>query len=122
MGSSSALKRKLSGSTLGQGIEITQIATAGNSIHLCGDVDVAGSYDEIWLWAVNNHPTDVELTIEWGDHDHAQNIKMTIPSKRGPYLVIPGWLLTHNLEVTAFAAVTAVITIHGFVHQVSDPA
>ena len=120
MASSSAVKRKLSGSTDGYGIEITQTSTAGNTIHQTVAGTAAGTFHEIWLWAQNNHTADVVLTIEYGDVDHAQNITVTIPSKAGLVPVVPGLILQNGLYVKAFAATTAVIALLGFVNSITD--
>lgn len=120
MASSSAKKRLLSGSTNGMGIEIIQTATAGDTIHQAVSGTTSGTYDEIWLWAQNNHTADVVLTIEWGGADHAQNIIVTIPYKSGLVPVVPGFTLQNGLYVKAFAATTAVITIFGFVNAIVD--
>ncbi len=115
-----ATKRCLSGGAYGVGIEITQTATAGNTIHTATASTTAGTYDEVWLWAQNNHTVDVVLTIEWSGADHAQNITVTIPFKAGLVPVIPGLILQDGMTVKAFAATTAVITIFGFCNSVTD--
>jgi hypothetical protein len=117
---STALKRKLSGSTNGKGIEIIQTATAGDLIHTAVAGTTAGTFDEIWLWAQNNHTADVILTIEFGSHDHADNIIVTIPYKSGLVPVVPGFILQNAQDVNAFAATTAVIMLHGFVNAITD--
>lgn len=115
-----ALKRCLSGASYGAGIEITQTATAGNTIHTAVNSTTAGTVDEIWLWAMNNHTADVLLTIEFSGADHAQNIQVTIPYKSGLFPILPGLILQNALTVKAFAATTAVITIVGFVNSITD--
>jgi len=115
-----AVKRCLSGGAYGVGIEITQTSTAGNTIHTAPASTTAGTVDEIWLWAQNNHTADVVLTIEMSGADHAQNIIVTIPFKSGLVPVVPGFILQNALTVKAFAATTAVITIFGFVNSITD--
>ena len=115
-----AVKRKLSGSTDGKGIELTQTGTAGNTVHTAVAGTTAGTYDEVWLWAQNNHTVAVVLTIEWGDPDHAALIIVTIPAKSGLVPVVPGFILQNGMVVKAFAATTAVITLFGFVNAITD--
>jgi hypothetical protein len=115
-----AKKRHLSQSTDGKGIEIIQTTTAGDLIHTAVAGTTDGTVDEIWLWAQNNHTADVVLTIEWGSHDHADNIIVTIPFKSGLVPVIPGFILQNGMDVNAFAATTAVIMLHGFVNTITD--
>ena len=121
MAQSSAYKRKLSGSTDGKAIKITQTATAGDTIHTAIAGTTAGTYDEIWLWAYNGHTADVVLTIEFGGATVPdQNIVVTIPFKSGLIPVVPGLLLQYGMVVKAFASVANVITLIGFVNAITD--
>jgi len=121
MAQSSAYKRKLSGSTDGKAIKITQTATAGDTIHTAIAGTTAGTYDEIWLWAYNGHTADVVLTIEFGGATVPdQNIVVTIPFKSGLIPVVPGLLLQNGMVVKAFASVANVITLIGFVNAITD--
>jgi hypothetical protein len=117
---STAVKRNLSGADHGAGIELTQTGTAGNTIHTATSSTTPGTFDEIWVWAANNHTADVVLTIEYSGADHAQNIIVTIPFKSGLVPVIPGLILQDSMTVKAFAATTAVITLFGFVNTITD--
>jgi ABC-type Fe3+ transport system substrate-binding protein len=116
-----AVKRKLSGAAAGSlGIEIAATATPGDLIHTAVAGTTAGTFDEIWLWAQNNHTADVVLTVEFGAHDHAQEIKVTIPFKSGLVPVVPGLILQDGKDVNAYAATTAVVTLFGFVNAITD--
>jgi hypothetical protein len=123
--SSQAVKRKLSGSTDGKAIKLTQTASnsspAPETIHTAVAGTTPGTYDEIWLWAYNGHTADVELTIEFGGASVPdQNIVVTIPYKAGLVPVVPGFILQNELVVKAFAAVANVVTLNGFVHSITD--
>lgn len=111
----------LSGSTDGKGIKITKTATAGDVIHTVSNN--AAILEEIWLYAYNSHTADVLLTIEFGGATAPDNnIVVTIPYKQGLYCVVPGLILKGNatpLVVKAFAATADVITISGFINQIS---
>ena len=115
-----AVKRKLSGSTDGLGVKVVQTATAGTTIHTAVAGTTAGTYDEVWLWAQNNHTADVVLTIEYGDANAEDNIIVTIPYKAGLVPIVPGLLLQNEKTVKAFAATADVITVHGFVNSMTD--
>ena len=116
-----ALKRKLSGSTDGKAIKITQTATAGDTIHTAVSGTTPGTFDEIWLWAYNGHTSNVVLTIEFGGASVPdQNIVLTVPSKSGLVPVVPGFILQNGMVVKAFAATANVITINGFVNAITD--
>ena len=116
-----AVKRKLSGSTDGMGIKVVQTATAGDTIHTAVAGTTSGTFDEIWLYAYNGHTTTVTLTIELGDAtvpDH--NIVLTLASKSGLQLVVPGLILQNGKTVKAFASVANVVTLSGFVNSITD--
>jgi hypothetical protein len=121
MASSSAYKRKLSGSTDGKAIKVVQTATAGDTIHTAVAGTTAGTFDEIWLWAYNGHTADVVLTIEFGGATVPdQNIVVTIPYKSGLVPVVPGLILQNGMVVKAFASVANVVTLSGFVNAFTD--
>jgi len=111
----------LSSSTDGMGIKIVATATAGTAIHTA-PTDTA-QFDEVWLWAVNTDTVNKTLTVEFGGATAPdQNIVMTIPSKSGPVLVVPGLILKGNATpktVKAFAETANVITVTGFVHNLA---
>jgi len=119
-----AVKRKLSGSTDGKPIKITNTATGGSpedTIHSAIAGQIAGTFDEIWLWAYNGHTADVVLTIEFGGTAAPdQNIVVTIPFKSGLIPVIPGLILQNAMVISAFASVANVITVMGFVNSITD--
>lgn len=117
----SAVKRKLSGSTDGKAIKITQTATLGDTIHTAVAGTTAGTYDEIWLWAYNGHTSNVVLTIEFGGAGVPdQNIVVTVPFKSGLIPVVPGLILQNGMVVSAFAGTANVVTLVGFVNAITD--
>ena len=115
-------KVKLSGSTDGRPVLVAATATAGTVIHTGSST--ATTYDEIWLYAINTHSADVKLTVEWGGVTSPNDlIEQTITTEAGLTLVAPGLLIKGNastaLIVRAFAATTNVISIHGYVNQIT---
>lgn len=107
---------KLSGSTDGRLIKVVPTATLGTTIHTAH----ATSLDEIYLWAQNNHSAAVLLTIEFGGVSSPDDlIQITLPSKGGLSLIVPGLPLTNGKVVTAFAATANVISIGGRVLRVT---
>lgn len=116
-----AVKRKLSGSTDGKPIKVVQTATAGTAIHTAVAGTTAGTFDEIWIYAQNNHTTTVQLTVEFGDATAPDgNIILTLASKSGLQLIVPGLPLQNAATVKAFASVANVVTISGFVNSITD--
>ena len=107
-------KEPLSGSTSGRGIKVVATATAGTTIH----TQATGTWDEVWLWAVNSSTTDVKLTLEWGGVTSPDDlIEMTIPGEGGLYPIAPGLPIEDGVVVRAFAATANVVMIHGYVNR-----
>lgn len=116
-----AVKRKLSGSTDGMPIKVVATTTAGTLIHTAVAGTTAGTFDEIWLYAYNGHSTTVVLTIEYGGATVPdQNIILTLASKSGLQLIVPGLILQNGLVVRAFASSANLVTISGFVNAITD--
>lgn len=120
MANSAAAKRKLSWSTDWMWILVVQTATAWDTIHTAIAWTTAWTYDEVWLWATNNHTATVNLTLEMGSATATDNIQMSIPSKTGLYLVVPWFVLQNEKVIKAFASVTNVVQIYGFVNSTVD--
>jgi len=114
-------KSKLSGSTDGRAIKVAATASAGTTIHTGSST--ATTYDEIWLYAQNTSASDVKLTVEWGGTTSPDDlIELTITTEAGLTLVAPGLLIKGNatpLVVKAFAASANVVTLHGYVNQIT---
>lgn len=119
--SSSAVKRKLSGSTDGKPILVAATATAGTTIHTAVAGTTAGTFDEIWLWAYNGNTTNEVLTIEWGGATVPdQNIVVTLAAQSGLIPITPGLILQNGMVVKAFSTTTNKVTINGFVNAITD--
>ena len=116
-----AEKRKLSGSTDGKPILIAATATPGTAIHTAVSGTTAGTYDEIWLWVHNTSAATVQVTIEFGGATAPDdNIILSVNSKSGLYLAVPGLILQNAATVKAFASTASVITVSGFVNTMTD--
>ena len=114
-------KKILSGSTDGKAIKVAATATAGTTIHTGSST--ATTLDEVWLYAVNTSSTAVKLTVEWGGTASPDDlIELTVQPEAGLVTVAPGLLIKGNatpLVIRAFAGTANVITIHGFVNQIT---
>lgn len=111
-------KLKLSGSANGRQIKIAAVATPGTLIHTA--VTGIADMDEIWLYATNNHTASLALTIEFGGTTSPDDlIQMSIPSKTGLFLIVPGFLLNNSLVVRAFAQTANLICISGWVNRIT---
>ena len=112
--------RTPSATPYGLGVKVTATATPGDLIHTAVNSTTAGTYDEVILYATNNHTASVVVTVQWGTAATEQNIQVSIPPKAGLWPLIPGLLLQNAYTVKIFAGVTNVITVFGRVHLVTD--
>lgn len=115
-------KLHLSNSPGGEPIAVAATATAGTLIHATGTSSTV--IDEIWIYAANTDTTPRKLTIEFGGVAVPEDIiELTIPAEAGLILVIPGLILSGTgsaaRNVRAFASVTNVLTISGYVNRIA---
>lgn len=117
MGSISKLK--LSGSTVGNPIQVVATSTPGTTIH--STLTSATTIDEVWLYATNSDTVQVNLTIEYGGTGTANEIKLGIPAGSGLSIVLPGLVLSGDGTVAsvirAYASTTNKINIVGYVNR-----
>lgn len=111
-------KVKLSGSTDGKGIKVTQTSiSSGDTIHTAQS---GSALDLITLFAVNLDTVAIALTVGWGgtttvDHE----IKVSIPSQSGLTLVTADLPLTNSLVVKAAAGTANKVVVYGYVNRIS---
>lgn len=111
-------KQKLSGSTNGKQIKVSATSTPGTAIHTA--VAGASDWDEVWIYANNTSNAAVTLTIEWGGVSSPDDTSpVIIPAYSGKVLVVAGEILQNSLAIAAFASVTNVIVISGFVNRIT---
>lgn len=116
-------KQLLSGSTDGRAIKVvaTAIATSPTLIHTASSTTTV--FDEVWIYAQNNHSADVAVRIGFGNTtDPDDIIEYTVKTKSGLYLVVPGLILKGNatpLTVRAAAGTTNVISLSGYVNRIT---
>ncbi len=113
-----AVKRILSGSTDGKGIKIVNNTSPGTLIHTAIAGGLAGTCDELWLWAYNSDIANVVIYIEWGDTDLPR--KTTIPLQSGLVPIIPGLILQNSQIVRIYASALNIVKIDGFVNRITD--
>ena len=113
-------KRHLSGSSHGRNIKVAATATPGTTIHTAVTGTTDGTYDEVWLWAVNSDTTDRKLTIEFGGTTAPDDlIEYTVPAEDGLHLIVPGFPLRNASVVRAFAASANLVLINGYVNKIT---
>ena len=119
MAANAVAKIPFSGSVQGKPVTVVATATVGTTIHTTGTS--ATVIDELWIYAYNSYGSDQVLSIEFGGV--TLPITVTVPSKAGLMLVIPGFPLLGNgsvaLVVTAFAPQASTITLSGFVNRIT---
>lgn len=111
------IKEKLSGSTDGRQIKVAATASPGTLIHtaVSGIID----WDEIWVYATNNHTAALSFVVQWGGTSSPDDlIQMSIPSKTGLYLVVPGLVLRNGSIVRAYAGSANLICVSGWVNRI----
>lgn len=113
-------KRKFSGSTDGRGIKVVATASAGTTIHQAYATGVvAGTWDEIWIYAYNSDTVARLLTIQFGGTTTPDDdIKVTLQPQAGLVPIIPGLILQNASIVRAYAAAANVIVLTGHVNAI----
>jgi hypothetical protein len=112
----------LSGSTKGQGISVAATSSGGTTIDARGEDPVEGKLRDVlgyYFFAVNNHDSDVLLTIEFGGTAANNLIEKTIKAGEGLVTVVNGLKLEAPVAITAFAATADKITIYGDVREMN---
>jgi len=114
-------KGLLSGTLASDG-QAFSVTTSHTTVHT--GPTAATSIDEVWIYATNADTADMEIYIGWGATGGviANQIRLTIPTKAGYKLVIPGLILKGNaspLIVTAYAAVTGKVNLTGYVNHIT---
>jgi len=112
-------KLKLSGSTNGKQIIISTITNPGTLIHtaVAGIVD----YDEIYLYITNNHTAALSAVVLWGGVATPNDYKqLSVPSKQGDFLIVPGHILQNGLEVRIFAETANLLCVSGWVNRITN--
>jgi hypothetical protein len=110
---------KLSGSTNGAPIPITDTSTIGQTVHTA--VSGTDHYDQVWLWASNIHTSDVVVHVEMdAAASILTDIEYTVPKNDGLHLVCNGLPLNNGKLATVWASTASVIGIHGYIFRVID--
>ena len=118
-------KHRLSQSKNGRQIKVAATVTPGTLIHtgIDGYHVVQGDttkQDEIWIYASNQHTASIALTIEFGGAtDPDDLITVTVPSKSGLMLIIPGLIVWGGVEIRAFAGTANKILLSGYVNRIT---
>lgn len=111
-------KMKLSGSTDGKQIKITQTTSTGNTIHTA--VSGTSDYDEVWLYVNNTANYAVNVWIQWGGTTSPDNdILFAVSAQSGLALAVPGLVLHNGNTIYAYADTANVVMVSGFVNRIT---
>ncbi len=113
------VKNKLSGSTDGRGVAVAATSSPGTTIHTAQSGTTAGSFDEVWLYAVNIDTVTRTLTIQCGGTSTSDNIVITLAANTGLVLVLPGLVLQNSDVIKAFADAANKVNVFGFVNTIT---
>jgi hypothetical protein len=105
-------KIQLSASPDGDGLNVTTASPIDGSdttIHTA--VSGTSHFDEVTLYAYNDHTSAVVLHLKWGDS--TDTIKLSVPAQSGLVPIVVGLLISDGNTITASAATVDVITIYG---------
>lgn len=116
-------KIALSSSTDGRPIKIAATAIASGTLIHTGST-TASTFDEVWVYAQNNHSADVALRLGFGGvTDPDDIVEFTVKTKAGLFLIIPGLVLKGNastaLTIRAAAGTANVISLSGYVNRIT---
>lgn len=115
----SVAKRRLSGSTDGRPVQAVATASPGTTMHTAVPGTVTGTWDEIWMWAVNADAVARVVTVQFGNTAATDGIPITLPPSSGLVLLIPGLVLQNGGVVRAYCAVASNVFISGYVNSVT---
>ncbi len=104
----------LSGCTNGSPILLT--GTSLGSVQTIHEAHLS-ALDEIWIYASNNDASvDRTLYLSFNDGT-TKDVAVTIPDNSGLVLVLPGFMLTNNVKVSAYASAASKINIFGWANR-----
>tara|TARA_Y100000310_G_scaffold319659_1_gene375187 strand:+ start:2179 stop:2556 length:378 start_codon:yes stop_codon:yes gene_type:complete len=118
-------KHRLSQSKNGRQIKVAATTTPGTLVHVGADGYhiVQGNttkQDEVWIYATNQDTSSIALTIEFGGVTSPDDlITVTVPSKSGLMLIVPGLISWGGVEIRAFAGTTNKILLSGYVNRIT---
>ena len=116
-------KQIISSSTDGRAIKVVATAIGSTPTLIHTGSSASTTFDEVWIYAQNNHTADAAVRIGFGGvTDPDDIIEYTVKTKGGLYLVIPGLILRGNatpLTVKAACATANVISLSGYVNRIT---
>jgi hypothetical protein len=116
------VKKPLSGNAVGGPIKVAATTSPGTVIHT--SESSSSITDEVWLYAYNSSSVSVTLTLQYAGTSSPDNdIMLTMPSRSGLVLVVPGLVLigtgSAGTSVRAYSSVANVITVSGYVNRIT---
>lgn len=113
-----AVKRLLSASTDGEGILVATSSSPGTLVHTAVASTIAGTYDEIWLFAYNSDSANQVLFVQIGSTGLPR--KVQIDAQQGLVPVLPGLILQNAKTIRVWGSVANIMMVDGFVNRITD--
>lgn len=94
--------------------------TSGSATPIHTAIAGTTSWDEVWLYAYNESNAAVNVSILWGGIAEPDNVsRVTVQPQSGRTLLIDGGIIQNSLVVSAYAQVTNVILISGYINRIT---
>ena len=106
----------LSSSNNGKLVNVAKISTLGTPVHSAAG---GSAVDWITLRASNQSSASCLLTVEFGGATDSDVTKITIPGQAGFMTILDRKPLGSSFNMTAFAAMSSVINLDGWVDRVT---
>jgi hypothetical protein len=110
-------KIKLSGSSDGEPINLATSSSGATTIHTFCTSAGDNTYDEIYLWGINNSTAARNITLEYGST--ALTIVHSVAAKAGATLMLPGLIGNTSMVLKGFGAVAGCEVV-GFGNAISS--
>ena len=109
----------LSGSTDGQGIDVTGTTPSAGTVIHTAVTGAADSIDEIYVYAFANVTTAVEVGLHWGATASGSRLVYTITGDDlgGLHLISPGLVLRNAKVVKAYVTAVGLAAVFGYVNR-----
>jgi len=108
----------LSGSTDGQGIDVTGLLPSTGTVVHTAVTGAAQSIDEIYVYAYANVTTAVEIGLHWGATASGSRFTYTVTGALGGlHLISPGLVLRNAKVVKAYVTAVGLAGVFGYVNR-----
>jgi len=112
-------KNLLSGSVNGKAILIAG-TVSGSATQLHTAIAGTTSYDEVWLYAINNATSSLTCSILFGSTTEPNDVfRAVVNPNGGRTLLVDGSLANNGIVIYGYATVTNLLSIAGFCNRIT---